>query len=361
MVRQAGGEPVLASRDPAATAALHGVEAVAFGPRGLWAAARCDGVCVGPGGIVQDATSIWSLPAHLGAALTARALRKPVIGLGLGAAPLRRGWSRRLLRRALAGWPVTVRDRASADALAAAGVAAEIAPDLAFSLGLEPRPQSGELVVAVGPEAGAGLLSTAARRLRRAESSGGAVADGEVRACAAALDRLALGHGLRVVFTAFRGERDRRHAERVAAAMSQPSTLASCTDAGTGSSTAVDAVVERVLGAAALVAGRYHAAVVGLCGGVPVVAIGPHEAPTQAKLAALASEVVDPARISTAHDWASLEIAPGRLGPYRPQHARPHGTRPDSGEPDDDPSRRAVAELVQAAAAAGADGGRRQG
>ncbi len=353
MVRQAGGEPVLAGRDPAATAALHGVDAVPFGPRGLRAAARCDGVCVGPGGIVQDDTSIWSLPAHLGAALTARALRKPVIGLGLGAQPLRRGWSRRLLRLALAGRPVTVRDQASADALAAAGVGSQVAWDLAFSLGLAPRPQGDELVVAVGPEAGPGLLSTAARRLRRAESSGGAVADGEVRACAAALDRLALGHGLRVVFTAFRGERDRRHAERVAAAMSQPSTLETDAD--------VDAVVERVLGAAALVAGRSHAAVVGLCGGVPVVAIGPHEAPTQAKLAALASEVADPARISTSNDWASLEIAPGRLGQYRPQHARHARTRPDSGEPDDDPSRRAVAELVEEAAVAGADGDRRQG
>lgn len=422
MVRRAGGEPVVASRDPAATAALHGVEAVARGLRGLVAAARCDGVCVGPGGILQDSTSIWSLPAHLAAALTARVLRKPVVGLGLGAEPLQRRSSRWMVRRALGSGPVTVRDQPSAEALAAAGVRAEIAPDLVFTLDLEPRPASEELVVAVGPDAGLGRLTTAAWRLARADrhlagvpprdefdpdepgsgesSAGGSgcgrfrvrrrvagwlrygrflagrllraarraaidefrdpmgfgsvlrhapggrpagpkctaagpteggdsSAGGDVAGLAVALDRLSARHGLRVVFVAFRGERDRRYVQRVAAAMAEPSALACGAEAGPAhagrasrfglraseatTAPVVDAAVERVLGAAALVTSRYHAAVVGLCGGVPVAVLS-----EQAKLAALVEEIDDPRRISRAGGLSSLEISPGRLDPCRP-------------------------------------------
>jgi len=329
MVRQAGGIPVVASRDPAATAALHRVEAVAWGPRGLAAAARFDGVCVGPGGIIQDSTSIWSLPGHLATALTARVLGRPVIGLGLGAEPLQRRSSRWMLRGALGGRPVTVRDRPSAEALAAAGVGCEVAPDLTFALDLEPRAPSDELVVAVGPEADSGWLSTASWRLAR-DSAGAA---GEAHAVAAALDRLSVRNGLRVVFVAFGGERDRRHAQRVAAAMDQPSTLDCGPEADPAHAShasrfrvgvpravtmaktapAVDAAVARVLGAAAVVTSRYHAAVVALCGGVPVTVIS-----AQAKLAALAASVDDPGRIRMAEGWMSLEAAPGRLDLYRP-------------------------------------------
>ena len=89
-LRRLGAEPVVASRAPLATTALHGVDAVPWGPRGRAALAGIDGVCVGPGGILQDTSSLWSLPGHLAIAFLARRRGLPVAAIGVGAEPLRR-------------------------------------------------------------------------------------------------------------------------------------------------------------------------------------------------------------------------------------------------------------------------------
>ncbi len=291
MVRDAGGEPVIATRDPQATAALHRTRVVRW--PGVWA--NVDAVCIGPGGIIQDDSSIWSLPAHLAPAVVNRG--RPRIGLGLGADPLRRRSSRWLIRRALADQPVTVRDRQSANEMSAAGIGATIAADLAFSLPFVQQRPCKDLVVAVGADAVPGWLRPVSWRQASAATN--------VAEPAAALDRLSRRHGLRVVFVACRGERDRRHGAMIAAGMSQP-----CMQDMTFN---VDAVVERITTAAALITSRYHAAVVALASGVPAVVVS-----EEPKLVSLVHDVDDPLRLRRVQEWPEIEITAGRVRPYQP-------------------------------------------
>ncbi|MDW3217934.1 MAG: polysaccharide pyruvyl transferase family protein [Acidimicrobiales bacterium] len=291
MVRGAGGVPVVASRDPGTTAAEHEVESVPWGMGARGAVATVDGVIVGPGGILQDGSSLWNLPGHLAAALAARRRGVPVAAFGVGAEPLRRRSSARLLRRALADAPVVTRDEGSSDALRAAGLHPTTAADLAFTLDLPDAPAepNDEIIVAVGPGVKPGLVRPAARRL---------VAP-PVAQIAAAVERLAVEQGYRVALAGFRGRRDRDVAAELRAALSVDARLVDDT---------VDAHVGAVAGARLVVASRYHAVVLAARAGVPA-----HVVSTEPKLRSLAADL-GPDR-ATLGSWADLAAPTGQPRP----------------------------------------------
>ena len=125
-----GHRPLAASADPAATAALHGIAAVHRDDLGAVAReiARADAVVVAGGTIFKalhpasGRAPLSLLRRTAGLAAVARAMRKPLALVGVGAAPLRdRG--ARLLARAIvrAADLLVLRDEESAAHLAAAG------------------------------------------------------------------------------------------------------------------------------------------------------------------------------------------------------------------------------------------------
>lgn len=134
-IQDAGGVAVVLSVDPVDTARRHGVESVrAMSLPALRAISTCDGLVIGPGGILQDESSVWSLPAHCLRPALARLRRVPVVGVGLGVGPIVRTGSGFLLRRALgSALSVVVRDRESASQLKAVGLDSAVAPDAVFA------------------------------------------------------------------------------------------------------------------------------------------------------------------------------------------------------------------------------------
>jgi polysaccharide pyruvyl transferase CsaB len=299
MVIEAGGQPVVASRHPLATEALHdGVEAVPWGIRTLWAGRSCAGVVVGPGGIIQDSSSIWSLPGHLLGPIVHRWRGMRVTGIGLGAEPLRRRSSRWMVRRALGGVAPIVRDDESAAAMALAGVDAVVAPDIAFALApvVGPQPAREEIVVSVGGAVAPGSFLPAAKRM---------VTDDPAEV-AASLDTIAERMGLSVAFVSFRGQRDTDFARLVESEMVTPSRLIV---------PSLDDSVVAVARARVVVSSRYHAALVAVQSGVPCVVIS-----DQAKLRSLVRQVADVDRIQLVNGWGSLAaIEPAQaVTPYVP-------------------------------------------
>ncbi len=273
----AGGHPVVRTLDQHRTAERHpGVETVGRGLRWALAVRKVDGVCVGPGGIIQDTSSVWSLPAHLWPALVARWLRRPVAGIGLGAVPLRRRTSRWLLRRTLSRSVLIGRDQSTVDALFAAGVSADLSVDLALGRQYEAGSERGVMVAAVGPGPGTGRFVSGRRRASSVE----------VTAVEAVAD-LAQRSGLAVRAAAFRGESD------VATACALDSDPID----------ELDAVVA-VASASLVVTNRYHAAVVAVAAGVPVVVVG-----AEPKLGALVEQVADADRAVAVADWSQLSHA----------------------------------------------------
>jgi len=283
-LRSAGLDPVIRSVSPDATVSAHG-EILVSG-RGLASvrmAITADAVVLGPGGIVQDHSSVWSLPAHLLPALIARLRRRPVAGLGLGADPLRRSLSKRLLRLALAGAPIVVRDEYSAAAMDSAGLDAEIDLDLAWEL-LHPDPVVGQgLTVALGPVAGPGSWRPGRRRL---------VSD-DIAPVVAGLTRLHAAVGGPIRLAAFRGARDERYARLIAAELPN----AEIVPAG--------GALDAVRSAAVVVASRYHAVLVAAAAGVPVLADV-----RQAKLASLAATDGLEAHVTGFGSWDEVVAVP---------------------------------------------------
>lgn len=268
-LRSAGACPVIASRQPARTSALHGVESVPWGPRGWSTVASMDGVCLGPGGILQDSSSVWSLPGHLAVVLAARRRGIPIAAIGVGAEPLRRQSSRSLLRHALRDATVITRDEASTAALAAAGVTATTGADVVFGLDLPTVEPAAEILVSVGGAVGPGVVSPASRRIEAPP----------IDAIAGALDRLAVALGARVVLSRFRGARDADIANELAATL--------VTDAEVLADD-VDEHVRRVMGARLVVGSRYHPIVLAARAGVPALVVS-----DQAKVRSLAQQLHD--------------------------------------------------------------------
>jgi len=269
-IRANDAVPVVASRAPESTAALHGVESVAWGPKGRATLRSVDGVCLGPGGILQDSSSLWSLPGHLSVPGAARRRGIPLAAIGVGAEPLRRRSSGWLLRRVLAGRPVVTRDSDSSAALAAAGLDPTTGADVVFGLELPAVERRREIVVSVGGTVGSGVITPARRRIRPAP----------IGLIAEAVDRLASRLDATVVLTRFRGARDAAAAAELADRLRSPSEVLSDD---------VDEHVRRVCGARVVVSSRYHPIVLAARAGVPALAVS-----TQAKVRSLAVQIGSP-------------------------------------------------------------------
>lgn len=245
---------------PAATRRLHGVDAVH--PRNLIAVLRAiraaDLVILGPGGLLQDASSPWNLPYQLHRAVVARLLRTPVLGMGLGADPMTRRGSGTLLRLALgSAVAVAVRDEPSRDALGAHRVEATTTADLAFGAPT-PAATGGEaIVVSLRPRRRGGLLPVKWRRHRLDE--------GQVEAAASALDDVATDLDAAVRFVAFEPHTDQPLHEAVAERMTRPSSCVVPADGG---------LVAEMADARLVIATRYHAGITALVAGRPTVLIG---------------------------------------------------------------------------------------
>jgi polysaccharide pyruvyl transferase CsaB len=308
-VEALGGRVLLTTRSIDDTRHRHpSVTPVRWRPRDLVRLlVGVDGICVGPGGIIQDSTSLWSLPAHLSRALVGRVRKRPVAGVGLGAEPLGRRSSRWVLRRALAkSVGVVVRDTESAVAMSAAGVTAVVASDLVFGLApLGDRPTSADgtrdgkrdgMVVAVGPSVRPGLVAPVARRH---DHSGVA----EVAEAVAALSRRIGGA---VSVAAFRGEPDAAFGRALVERLGDSARMVP----GDPRS-----VREAIAGARVVVGSRYHAAVLGLVESTPVLVRS-----DETKLASLTRQIDDDARIRMLRSWADLvdvELAdPAGLEPF---------------------------------------------
>lgn len=257
----AGADDItVTSFEPAATRALHGVEAVH--PRNLVAVVRAirraDLFVLGPGGLLQDSSSPWNLPYQLHRAVLARLFRVPVLGMGLGADPMGRRRSGTLLRLALGrATVVAVRDDASRDVLAAHRIDAVTTADLAFGAPTPDRSPGAAVAVSLRPHRTGGLLPVTWRRHR--------LDDSQIDAAARALDQLSEDLDAPIRFVAFEPRTDQPLHEAVAARMTR---TASCVVPAHGG------LVDEMADARLVVATRYHAAITALVAARPVVLIG---------------------------------------------------------------------------------------
>ncbi|MCZ7533584.1 MAG: polysaccharide pyruvyl transferase family protein [Acidimicrobiia bacterium] len=261
-LRDRGVTVQVMSRDPEGTEALHEVEAISwYNPSTvLGAIAGCDGFILGPGGLLQDETSVWNLPAHLHRVFAAKTARKPVLGLGLGAGPLKSKASRSLVRAALKSVPVTVRDEESAAVLADCGISnVTTTADPAFGLPIPTAEVADRIVVSLRPFSGGGGVIPARRSDLRSFDS-----DDRIGAAARALDDLSVRTSLPIHLLAFEGERDAPYHHRIASEMSAPVTE---------STASVDTVFDEIAKSRLVVAMRYHAVVSAVMAGRPAVVI----------------------------------------------------------------------------------------
>lgn len=250
------------SLDPDDTASRHpDVDTVT--PRQLLRSAaairRATAVIVGPGGILQDDTSPWSLPYQLHRPLLARVLRTPVIGHGLGAGPLRRRSSGWLLRQAFGGAAeLVVRDEPSAKTLTALGVSATATADLVIG---SPKPSvkpADRMVVSLRPHRPGGAIVPV-----RWQTD--AVSNDRLTATALALDEAARRHDLTTTFVAFEPHRDHPLHQAVAARMATTAeTIVPDTDT----------LLAEVTQSRVVVATRFHAGIAALVGNRPAVLVG---------------------------------------------------------------------------------------
>lgn len=300
ILRSLGAEPVVSSRDRELTGRDHGVDTLPWGPRAIGGLGSVDAVCVGPGGLFQDTSSVWSLPGNLAVAIAARRRGLPVASVGVGAEPLARRSSAWLLRRALGGVPVVTRDQESSDVLRTAGLAPTTSVDLVFGLDIAAVPRRREILVAVGPGVGRGVLRPAAARLEPVPAA----------SIAEAVDRLASELGCEVVFGTFRGERDRAAAEDVATHLAADHRILPPD---------VDAHVEQAAAARLVLTSRYHPLVLAARAGTPAMVVS-----RQAKLASLVTQLdaASPALAVAAGDWKSLPTAASLAGPGPPVEIR---------------------------------------
>lgn len=250
------------STDPQATRRLHGVEAVGWydAPGVVRAIAQSDGVILGPGGLLQDETSIWNLPAHLHRIFIAKMARTPVLGLGLGVGPLDSRLGRQLVRVALGSTPITVRDEESAALAAEVGLGSvTVTADVAYGLPIPTVEPSDRIVASFRPFSGGGGIVPARRSDLRSLST-----NEHVLAAARALDELSLRTSLQVHLLSFEPERDARHHDLIAEAMTAPVTTAVAT---------VDSVFKDVARSRLVVAMRYHAVVSAIMAARPTVVV----------------------------------------------------------------------------------------
>ena len=262
------------SGDPGRTAALHGIEAVAWREPGrlIDAVRRSDLVVVGGGGLFHDywgtdpsvqlTRKDWGISYFTSAAFVGALENKPVVLSGIGAGPLLHEESRRLVRAACdVAVSVTVRDRESADLLERIGVDSgkiAVGADLAFLL---PADGTARERSRPGNRIGVALRSWSIGLDRPWEPE-----------VAAALDAVAEKTGAAIVFLPFQDlsgdlEDDRAVADRVRSRMAHASratieALATPDDAR-----------RQIRACDCLLGMRLHSLLFGLGEGVPVVAL----------------------------------------------------------------------------------------
>lgn len=262
-LRDRGIATTTMSTRPEATRRVHGVDAIGWSDvvGTLRALHSADGLILGPGGILQDETSIWNLPAHLHRVFPARAARTPVLGLGLGAGPLGTVSGRSLVRAALRSVPLTVRDDDSARVLSRCALTrVTVTADLAYGLPVPTADPVDRIVASLRPFSGSGGLIPARRSDLRTLG-----ADDRVIAAAAALDALAHRSSLPIHLLSFEPERDARYHDLIAEHMAGPVT--------TGVAT-IDTVFDDVARSRLVVGMRYHAIVAAVMASRPAVVIG---------------------------------------------------------------------------------------
>ena len=275
MLAARGAAATVVSRDPSATRSLHGVDAIGLGDAvGLVRALRRSAALVlGPGGILQDETSPFSLPWHLGRALEAAVMRRPLVGVGLGAGPLDRRGSRAMVRAALRSHRgLAVRDEPSATLLRGCGVTdVQVGCDLALGLPSPDVAPVDRIVVCLRPHRPGGHR-VPLRHLPDSELD-----PARVDAVAHALDALSTATGLPLHLVAMEAGRDDRYHQLVAERLRSPVTT------GTPG---LDDVVAAIGASRLVVAMRFHAGIAALLSGRPVVLLG-----YMPKVVALAGEI----------------------------------------------------------------------
>lgn len=211
------------SGDPAATAEMHGVEAVSrVNPTALIRAIRTsDLVISGGGSLLQDVTGPRNIPYYLGVVSLARSLRKPVMIYAQGVGPVRGHLGKTLIPRVLNGVSlITTREEESARLLGSLGVTRPpIVVTADASLALEPAPDAAadDELLSMGVRPGPGpLIGLALRSWHEGV---------DVPGLAALADLLAARLEARLVFLPMHRPGDREVAEAVLARMEAPGTL----------------------------------------------------------------------------------------------------------------------------------------
>jgi polysaccharide pyruvyl transferase WcaK-like protein len=184
LLARIGGRPVtVVSRDPASTAALHGVTSV--GIRGAGPALRRHrSVIIGGGGLFgRDMGAVGRLlPAFgLGAVALGRSVLVEGVDVDAALSPSARLLVPRLMRRVA---HVTVRDRRSVALLRAWGVRADLAPDLSAWMPTAPPPAGRALLRGAGVDTRWPVVGLALTGVHDA------VADAALATMAGAMDEL---------------------------------------------------------------------------------------------------------------------------------------------------------------------------
>ena len=252
-------EPVALSLDHAATSALHGVAAVDH-LAAVGAIGRTSGLVFGGGGLVQDETSLLSPLYQLSRPGLARLRRRPTIGVGLGAGPLRSRVGRAAAVGGLGGaLRVVARDGPSADVMLRAGLRPQRGADLVFLLE-PPRVETrDEIIVSTRPKFARGGLVPGRMRTRQPDE------DPFARSMALQLGSLARVSGSTIAFLSMEPARDDPLHEAIAARLDvehrwvrpRPSE-----------------VLATVAGARLVIASRFHAGVAAVLGRRPTVMLG---------------------------------------------------------------------------------------
>ncbi|MDF1523752.1 MAG: polysaccharide pyruvyl transferase family protein [Trueperaceae bacterium] len=278
-----GIEAWVASADPPATRAQHGVVAVGRLGGVLGALARVDAVVSGGGGLLQDATSFRSLAFYLGVVAAARAARKPVAVFAQSLGPLSpRG--ERAVQRVLRGVPLGLRDAPSLDLAARLGLAAHPVADTALLLATPPPAAGGGALVLV-PRAGYPYMTDALAALARPWRAGG----GAVRV--ASLDP----------------GRDAGETARL---------LAAVAGAERWSADRPEVLLAGFAGAHAVLSGRLHGLVLGTVAGVPVAGIA-YDPKVAGFAARIGAPVADVPRDAAAVAATVVQLAPFVAAPSR--------------------------------------------
>lgn len=261
LLREAGCEPTLVTIDPEASAHFGTPLVRHAGARDALPLAlamrRHDGAVFGGGGLIQDETGPLNIAFHLSRLATARMLRRPWIGLGLGIGAVDRRTGRLLVRAVLRGAEaITVRDSASAERhRRLTGRPAVVGADPVFLSHPDPIVPSDHLVVSLRRANEAGQ-----RRLATSTPPSPSV----VAHWADLIDALAAAHGLGVRFVAWERDQDAALHDAVARELSAPSER---------EVPGVADVVERMGSGRLVLTMRYHGAVAALLHRRPAVVL----------------------------------------------------------------------------------------